>query len=183
MAFLVAIFTLVVTASGCSQFKRSSDEEVEDQTTVEEDTDSSEDMSTEENDVMTGDSSDEDVAAEDEDSSNEDSEEKETESPAPPQVTPPAKSEVKSFSMTAKQFEFTPSTITVNEGDTVRLNITSTDVTHGFALPEFGVNKVLPPNSQTTVEFVASKKGTFGFFCSVSCGSGHTHMEGTVVVK
>src|SRR3989338_8559345 len=31
-------------------------------------------------------------------------------------------SEIKEFDMTAKQWEFTPSTITVNEGDTVRLN-------------------------------------------------------------
>ena len=92
-------------------------------------------------------------------------------------------SEIKEFDMTAKQWEFTPSTITVNEGDTVRLNIKSEDVTHGFAISEFGVNERVLPGETTSVEFIADKKGEYTFFCSVQCGAGHGGMRGKLIVK
>jgi nitrosocyanin len=92
-------------------------------------------------------------------------------------------SKIKEFSMIAKRWDFEPATITVNEGDTVRLNIESTDATHGFALFEFGVNQRLNPGKKETVEFVADKAGEYTFFCSVPCGSGHKDMKGTLIVN
>lgn len=91
--------------------------------------------------------------------------------------------EVKEFQMTAKKWDFTPDTITVNEGDTVKLVIESIDVDHGFAISDFGVNERLEPGKTVTVEFIADKSGTFTFFCNVFCGSGHSHMEGTLIVN
>jgi len=80
--------------------------------------------------------------------------------------------------MTAKQWEFDSSTITVNEGDRVKLNIKSIDVTYGFTISEFGVSKTLSPGQTTTVEFTANKAGMYTFFCSVQCGAGHSSMKG-----
>lgn len=91
--------------------------------------------------------------------------------------------EVKEFDIIAKQFEFVPDTITVNQGDRVELHIESVDVTHGFALPEFGINERLNPGRDVHVNFVADKKGTFSFYCSVPCGSGHGRMSGQLIVK
>jgi cytochrome c oxidase subunit 2 len=102
---------------------------------------------------------------------------------APPSDPEPAVQEVKTFDITAKQWEFDPATITVNEGDRVRLTVTSTDVEHGIAIPDFGVSEKLHPNEPVTVEFVADKKGTFRFFCNVFCGSGHGGMRGNLVVQ
>lgn len=90
---------------------------------------------------------------------------------------------VKSFTMTAKQWSFDPATITVKKGDTVKLSVKSIDVDHGFAISSFGVNKPLTPGQTTEVEFVADKTGSFPFFCSVFCGSGHGGMRGTLVVE
>lgn len=90
---------------------------------------------------------------------------------------------VKEISMTAKQWEFIPGTITVNKGDRVKLQITSTDVTHGISLPAFGVNKRLPPGRTVEVEFTADRTGTFSFACSVYCGAGHGGMKGKLIVK
>lgn len=90
---------------------------------------------------------------------------------------------VREFTMTAKRFEFNPSTITVNKGDNVRITITSIDTTHGFSLPDFSINERLEPNQPVTVEFVADKTGAFTFRCSVPCGSGHGSMSGTLIVK
>src|SRR3989344_6617446 len=90
---------------------------------------------------------------------------------------------VKEFSIIAKDFEFTPSTITVNKGDTVKLNIKSEDTVHGISIPEFNVNKDIPAMEEVSVEFVADKSGNFPFKCSVYCGSGHREMKGTLIVN
>ena len=90
---------------------------------------------------------------------------------------------VKEFSMTAKQFEFNPAVITVKQGDRVRLKITSLDVVHGFALPEFNIDQRLEPGKETTIDFIADKKGEFSFHCSVICGQGHKEMTGKLVVE
>lgn len=89
----------------------------------------------------------------------------------------------KSFTVTAKQWGFDPATITVKKGDRVKLAIKSLDVSHGFALSAFNVNQNLEPGQEVTVEFVADKTGSFSFFCSVFCGSGHGGMRGTIIVE
>ncbi len=91
--------------------------------------------------------------------------------------------EVREIEVTAKQWEFTPNPIKVKFGERVRLKIKSIDVTHGFALPDFGINEVLNPEQEVVVEFVANKRGTFDFFCSVQCGQGHAGMRGQLVVE
>jgi len=92
-------------------------------------------------------------------------------------------SAVREIEVTAKQWEFIPATITVSQGDKVRLKITSIDVAHGLALPDFDVSAYLAPGKTTTVEFEADKKGTFSFFCNVICGRGHNQMRGVLIVQ
>lgn len=101
---------------------------------------------------------------------------------ASPQTQTPAP-QVRTFDITARQFQFEPSTIEVNEGDTVKLTVTSIDVVHGFSIPAFNVNMTLRPNQTSTAEFVANKKGAFTFSCSVVCGADHSTMQGTLIVK
>lgn len=102
-----------------------------------------------------------------------------TESATSTTVTNP----VKEFTVTAKNWSFDPEVITVKQGDKVKLKIKSIDVTHGFALPDFNVKVDLVPNKEETIEFVASKKGEYTFFCSVMCGEGHKDMKGKLVVE
>ena len=104
--------------------------------------------------------------------------------PTPTEVmsSPTSTAPVKEFTMTAKQWQFDPSTTTVSRGDRVRLKITAIDVTHGFSLPDFDVKTDLAPNVETVVEFTADKTGEFTFFCSVVCGEGHLDMKGELVV-
>ena len=85
--------------------------------------------------------------------------------------------------MIAKKFEFVPSTITVKQGQKVKLSIKSIDVAHGFGLPDYKIIERLDPGQTVTVEFTADKKGTFTFFCSVSCGSDHGAMKGKLIVE
>lgn len=92
-------------------------------------------------------------------------------------------SKIKEFDITAKRFEFIPSTIKVSKGDKVKLNVKSIDGTHGFAISEFGINENLKPGVTKTIEFTADKTGEFTFFCSVYCGSGHSGMKGKLIVE
>ena len=82
----------------------------------------------------------------------------------------------------AKRFKFEPKTITVLKGTPLRLLITSTDVQHGFAIEEFGIDKEIKPNATTVVEFTPTRTGRFPFYCSVVCGEGHEEMTGELVV-
>lgn len=83
----------------------------------------------------------------------------------------------------AYQFAYDPDFIEVDYGKRVRLTITSMDVGHGFALPDFGVNERIPPEDSVTVSFIADKKGEFDFFNSVYSGKGWKDMKGRFVVK
>ena len=99
------------------------------------------------------------------------------------QVVNQQNTKMKQFNMIVKQFEFSPKEIKVLEGDTVRITIKNLDVAHGFAINDLNVNQVLPAGKTTTFEFVASKKGTYRFYCSVVCGSGHLSMVGQLIVE
>jgi nitrosocyanin len=91
--------------------------------------------------------------------------------------------EIKTFNITAKQFEFIPNTISVNEGDKVVINLTSEDVMHGFAVTEYGISQTVEAGQTATIEFTADKKGIFTFKCPVDCGEGHTEMIGNLIVN
>ena len=90
---------------------------------------------------------------------------------------------VREIRMTAKQWEFVPSEVRVDLGETVRLVVTSEDVAHGLMIPAFNVNQRIEPGQTVTVEFTADKAGEFPFFCNVFCGSGHKDMAGTLIVE
>ena len=92
-------------------------------------------------------------------------------------------SNIKEFTLTAKKWKFIPDTITVNKGDVVKLTITSIDVDHGFAINAFDVDTKLEPGKTTTVTFTADIGGTHTFYCSIYCGSGHTSMNGQLIVE
>jgi cytochrome c oxidase subunit 2 len=92
--------------------------------------------------------------------------------------------EVKTIDITASRFQFEPATISVAQGDSVRLRLRSVDRAHAFAIKTFRVKTVIPKGGEiVTVEFVADRAGTFAFTCSEYCGTGHSEMKGTLVVR
>lgn len=102
--------------------------------------------------------------------------------PNQPTTPPPVSSQLREFNVRATQFTFDPPTITVKKGDTVKINLTSVDVSHGFAIQEFGLNIMADAGETKSGTFIADTVGTFRSFCSVFCGGGHKQMEGTLVV-
>jgi cytochrome c oxidase subunit 2 len=91
--------------------------------------------------------------------------------------------EVKTIDVVASRFQFEPATISVMQGDSVRLRLRSADRSHSLALKAFGVKALIPKGGEVvTVDFVASQVGTFDFTCAEYCGSGHSRMKGRLVV-
>lgn len=83
----------------------------------------------------------------------------------------------------ADSWRWDPEVLSAKVGDRVILKIFNDDTyDHGFALEAFGINKRLFPKRETVIEFVASKVGAFGFYCSVPCGEGHYRQTGQFIV-
>ncbi len=89
----------------------------------------------------------------------------------------------KEFTIWARQFDFVPAVITVGQGDHVRVNFKSADVTHGFYIDGYGVNVKVNGGQTESVDFIADQAGTFKFRCSVTCGPFHPFMAGKFVVR
>jgi cytochrome c oxidase subunit II len=84
--------------------------------------------------------------------------------------------------ITAKNFEFSPESITLKKGETVVLEISSSDRKHGFSLRAFGVRTDVLPGKVSRIRFTPDRTGKFNFSCDVFCGDGHEEMTGTMIV-
>lgn len=79
---------------------------------------------------------------------------------------------VREFTVASKKLEwrFEPEEIEVDQGDRVIMTVINEDnFDHGVAIDALGVSQRLPANGTIKIEFVATKSGTFPFYCSVSC--------------
>ncbi len=90
---------------------------------------------------------------------------------------------VRVIDVEAYRFGFEPEYIVVNSGETVKLNLKTRDVPHGFMVEKLDINVSIDPGEINTVDFIAEKKGVYQFWCSVPCGSGHRSMEGFLIIK
>lgn len=88
----------------------------------------------------------------------------------------------KRIEITAKQFEFQPSEITVKKGQPVVLVIKSADVTHGLRFRELNLNVKIDKGGTAELPFTPDKTGDFVGHCSVFCGPGHGGMTLTMHV-
>lgn len=94
--------------------------------------------------------------------------------------------EIASASSSPSDGAFTDTVIKVKRGSRVAIHITNLDPNqpHGFGLEEFGVQSVANPPQQTVeVKFFVDKEGSFTFFCTVFCGTGHPKHKGVIIVE
>jgi len=86
------------------------------------------------------------------------------------------------ITVSARSFAFEPGTVRVNRGDTVIVNLESTDVVHGLYVDGYGVATQAEPGRPGQLTFVADRGGAFRFRCNVACGNLHPFMIGKLVV-
>ena len=72
--------------------------------------------------------------------------------------------------------------VRVPRGKPVKFLLTSSDVIHGFYLPEFRVKMDAIPGRITTLWLRPDRAGTYTIHCTVYCGDGHSNMNGSLVV-
>ncbi|MBK6431176.1 hypothetical protein [Candidatus Amarolinea dominans] len=86
------------------------------------------------------------------------------------------------ITISARSFAFEPGTVRVNRGDTLIINLESTDVVHGLYVDGYGLATQAEPGRPGQLTFVADRSGAFRFRCNVACGNLHPFMIGKLVV-
>ena len=90
---------------------------------------------------------------------------------------------VKKFVVTGQNFSFAPSSMTVKKGDTVSITFKNAQGFHDLRIDELGVaTKKIGAAQEETVTFVASKTGSFEYYCSVGEHRA-LGMKGTLTVE
>ncbi|TAM59282.1 cytochrome C oxidase subunit II [bacterium] len=80
-------------------------------------------------------------------------------------------------------FSWNPASITIPVGSTVTFYVTSSDVVHGFSVPEADVNAEVMPGWVSRVEHTFLKPGDYPIICNQYCGIGHSAMFAHIIVK
>ena len=86
------------------------------------------------------------------------------------------------FTITAKNYGFSPNRVEVTQDDLVKITLRSEDEAHSFAIDGYRIMKRVPAGGSTTFEFRADKPGTFAFYCAMTNADGHRNMKGELVV-
>ena len=85
--------------------------------------------------------------------------------------------------LTGDDFAFSQEEIVVQEGDTVRITLTSTDMPHDWVVDELDARTEIAEAGETvTVEFVADTAGEYEYYCSVG-NHREQGMVGTLIVE
>ena len=97
--------------------------------------------------------------------------------------TPTPAEAVKSFTVIGKKFFYSPNTLSVNQGDVVKLTFRNEEGMHDLVIEGYGkATRVIAQGSEEAIQFVANQKGTFQFYCSVP-GHRAQGMAGTLTVN
>ena len=87
------------------------------------------------------------------------------------------------FTLTARNYNFSPSRVEANQDDLIKLTVQSEDNAYGFTIDDYRVSKRVPAGGSTIIEFRADRPGTFDFYSNLSNDSRHTKMRGQLVVR
>ena len=99
--------------------------------------------------------------------------------PLPVSVNSP---EERIFRIDARQFAYSPSELAVNPGDSITIELVSTDVVHGLYIDGYDISLEADPGQTARMTFMADKAGSFRFRCNVTCGAMHPFMIGKLTV-
>jgi len=87
--------------------------------------------------------------------------------------------ERKIITVDAERRKFTPSTITVKQGEKVKLVINNIDTTHNATFETMNVTT----DTNDAIILDTSTSGLYPFHCANYCGEGHKDMKGVVIVE
>lgn len=83
----------------------------------------------------------------------------------------------------ASAWQFEPAEIRLPVGAEAHFVVTSTDVIHGFFIPETQVNAMLIPGQVTEVDATFDEAGTHRLVCHEYCGLNHHQMTAQLIIE
>ncbi len=87
------------------------------------------------------------------------------------------------LTISASNWQFAPSALTLHVGETTQLRLTSTQGVHGLQSKDLGIPlTVMQPGSVVIVNVTPKKAGTYVLQCAIICGPGHPNMKLTITV-
>jgi len=87
------------------------------------------------------------------------------------------------FTITARDFQFSPNRLEVTQEDLVRLTIRSEDIAYSFAIDEYRIVRRVPARGETRFDFRVDRAGTFRFYSNLTSDPAHSRMQGELVVR
>lgn len=87
------------------------------------------------------------------------------------------------FTITARDFRFTPDRIEVMQDDLVKLTVRSEDIAYSLTIDDYRVSRRIPAGGSTTLEFRADRAGTFPFYSNLTSDPRHAQARGSLVVS
>lgn len=91
---------------------------------------------------------------------------------------------IKEIKVSGSEFSFSPATITVKRGDSVKITFMNNGAyPHNFALSGFNIStKTIQAGQSDSLTFIADKKGSFIYTCTVDSHA-DKGMKGTFIVE
>lgn len=91
--------------------------------------------------------------------------------------------QVREFTVSGNHHAFSPSTLTVDRNDLVKITFTAQDMPHSFTIDGYRIVKRAGAGQSVTFEFRADKPGPFPFYCNLSQDEKCKDMKGTLTVR
>lgn len=85
--------------------------------------------------------------------------------------------------VTMRKYSIQPPIIRAKQGENVELDVSTSDVQHGFQVPDLGINEPVQPGKPVKIKLDTSQKGEFEVLCSIICGPGHDDMRSKIVIE
>jgi len=87
------------------------------------------------------------------------------------------------FTVTARDYRFSPDRIEVMQDDLVKITVQSADHAYSLTIDEYRVSRRVPAGGTTMLEFRADRMGTFTFYSNLTSDARHAKMSGQLVVR
>ncbi|WP_166240485.1 cytochrome c oxidase subunit II [Paenibacillus turpanensis] len=80
-------------------------------------------------------------------------------------------------------FGYTPGEVEVPAGAKIRFTVTSSDVVHGFQIPNTAVNLMVVPGEVNHMTYTFKEPGDYLVLCNEYCGAAHEGMKMIIKVR
>jgi heme/copper-type cytochrome/quinol oxidase subunit 2 len=91
--------------------------------------------------------------------------------------------QVREFTVSGTRYAFSPTSISVNKNDLVKITFTAQDMAHSFTIDDYRIVKRAGAGQTVVFEFRADRSGSFTFYCNLSIDEKCKEMKGTLTVR